>query len=126
MPERPTLDHYRLLFETGIHGPILNSTIVSVGAVLLSLGIGTIAAYALARMKFRGKSALLFFIVALMSIPLPSLIVPTFTFLANVGLTNSLLGLVLLYAAYQIPLVVWILYGYFSSLPVELEHAALH
>ena len=125
VPERPTLAHYRLLFETGIHGPILNSTIVSIGAVLLSLGIGTTAAYAVARMKFRGKSALLFFIVALMSIPLPSLIVPTFTFLANVGLTNSLLGLVLLYAAYQIPLVVWILTAYFSSLPVELEHAAL-
>ena len=84
--------------------------------MLLSLGIGTTAAYAVARMKFRGKSALLFFIVALMSIPLPSLIVPTFTFLANVGLTNSLLGLVLLYAAYQIPLVVWILSAYFSSL----------
>ncbi len=67
----------------------------------------------------------MFFIVALMSIPLPSLIVPTFTFLANVGLTNSLFGLSLLYAAYQIPIAVWILYGYFSSLPVELEHAAL-
>jgi multiple sugar transport system permease protein len=125
IPGRPTLDHYRLLFDTGIHGPILNSIVVSVGAVLLSLGIGTSAAYAIARLQFRGKSALLFFIVALMSIPLPSLIVPTFTFLANVHLTNSLFGLVLLYAAYQIPLTVWILYSYFQSLPVELEHAAL-
>jgi ABC-type glycerol-3-phosphate transport system permease component len=125
VPARPTLDHYRLLFNTDIQGPIFNSVIVSIGAVLLSLGIGTTAAYAIARLNFRGKSALLFFIVALMSIPLPSLIVPTFTFLANIHLANSLLGLVLLYAAYQIPLTVWILYRYFLSLPVELENAAL-
>lgn len=125
VPERPTLEHYGMLFDTGIQGPILNSVFVSIGAVLLSLGIGTTAAYAIARLNFRGKNALLFFIVALMSIPLPSLIVPTFTFLANVHLTNNLLGLVLLYAAYQIPLTVWILYSYFLSLPVELENAAL-
>lgn len=125
IPSRPTLDHYRLLVETGIHGPILNSVIVSIGAVLLSLGVGSIAAYAVARLPFRGKNVLLFLVVALMSIPLPSLIVPTFTFLANIHLTDSLLGLVLLYSAYQIPFVLWILYSYFLSLPVELENAAL-
>jgi multiple sugar transport system permease protein len=125
IPSRPTLEHYALLFQTGIQTPIFNSIIVSVGAVLLSLGIGSIAAYAIARLQFRGKTMLLFFIVALMSIPLPSLIVPTFTFLANISLTNSLTGLFLLYAAYQIPFVVWILYSYFLSLPIELENAAL-
>ncbi|MBX3578537.1 MAG: carbohydrate ABC transporter permease [Rhizobiaceae bacterium] len=125
VPERPTLEHYAMLFQTGIQTPIINSVIVSVGAVLLSLGIGAIAAYAIARLPFRGKTVLIFFIVALMSIPLPSLIVPTFTFLANVHLSNSLTGLILLYSAYQIPFVVWILYSYFLSLPIELENAAL-
>ncbi len=125
VPAHPSLEHYRLLFQTGIQTPIINSVIVSVGAVLLSLGIGSIAAYAIARLPFRGKTILLFFIVALMSIPLPSLIVPTFTFLANIKLTNSLTGLILLYSAYQIPFVVWILYSYFLSLPIELENAAL-
>lgn len=125
IPAHPTLDHYRLLFETDIQVPIRNSIIVSVAAVLISLGIGSMAAYAIARLPFRGKTFLVFFVVALMSIPLPSLIVPTFTFLANIQLTNSLVGLILLYSAYQIPFVVWILYSYFLSLPVELEHAAL-
>lgn len=124
VPSRPTLEHYALLFTTGIHRFVLNSAVVSVVAVLLSLGIGSLAAYALARLRFRGKTALLFGIVALMSIPLPSVLVPTFTLLTSVGLADSLTGLALLYTAYQLPIVVWLLYGYFGSLPIELEQAA--
>jgi len=125
VPENPTLEHYTFLFETGIAGPILNSVIVSVASVLLCLAVGCVAAYALARISFRGRSLLLFGTMALMSIPLPSLLVPTFTLLANIGLTNSLVGLSLLYTAYQLPIVVWIMYSYILSLPVELEHAAM-
>ena len=125
VPEEPTLEHYRFLFETGIGRPILNSIIVSVGSVALCLLIGCVAAYAMARIHFRGRSFLLFGTMALMSIPLPSLLVPTFTLLANVGMTNSLLGLTLLYTAYQLPIVVWIMYGFILSLPIELENAAM-
>ena len=95
IPAPPTLEHYRLLFDTGIHGADSEQHRSSRSAsVCCRLGSAAIAAYAVARMQFRGQSALLFVIVALMSIPLPSLIVPTFTFLANVGLINSLFGLV--------------------------------
>jgi len=66
----------------------------------------------------------MFVIVAVMSIPLPSLLVPTFTFLAQIDLINTLTGLVLLYTAYQLPMTVWILYGYFLTLPEALENAA--
>jgi multiple sugar transport system permease protein len=125
IPSRPTLEHYALLFRTGIHRPIINSAIVSFVSVFLSLVLGSLAAYALARLRFRGRTALMFGIVALMSIPLPSLLVPTFMFLANLSLNNSLTGLSLLYTAYQLPIVVWVLYSYISTLPVELEHAAL-
>lgn len=125
IPETTTFEHYLFLFETGIGRPILNSVIVSVGSVLLCLVVGCIAAYALARIKFRGSAFLLFGTMALMSIPLPSLLVPTFTLLANAGLTNSLIGLTLLYTAYQLPIVVWIMYSFILSLPIELEHAAM-
>lgn len=125
IPDAPTFEHYRFLFETGIGRPILNSAIVSAGSVLLCLAVGCVAAYALARIRFRGRAFLLFSTMALMSIPLPSLLVPTFTLLANVGMTNSLLGLTLLYTAYQLPIVVWIMYGFILSLPVELENAAM-
>ena len=124
IPSNPTLENYALLLRTGIERFVLNSTIVSVAAVVGSLAIGSLAAYAMARLHFRGRTTLMFGVVALMSIPLPSLLVPTFTFLANLGLINSRTGLALLYTAYQLPIVVWILYGYFLSLPVELENAA--
>ncbi len=125
VPSQPTLEHYALLFRTGIHRFVLNSVIVSVISVVLALALGSLAAYALARLSFRGRSTLMFATVALMSIPLPSVLVPTFMLLANVDLTNSLIGLALLYTAYQLPIVVWMLYGYFRSLPIELEHAAM-
>lgn len=124
-PGEPTLEHYALLFRTGIHRFVLNSVIVSTISVMLALTMGSLAAYALARLDFRGRSTLMFATVALMSIPLPSVLVPTFMLLANVNLTNSLIGLGLLYTAYQLPIVVWMLYGYFRSLPVELERAAM-
>jgi ABC-type glycerol-3-phosphate transport system permease component len=124
-PSIATLEHYALLFRTGVERFVLNSAIVAVASVALSLAIGSLAAYALARLPLRGKGALLVGVMALMSIPLPSLIVPTFTFLATIGLNDTLTGLVLLYTAYQLPIVVWVLYGYFLSLPVELEQAAM-
>lgn len=125
VPLQPTLEHYSVLFRTGVHRFVLNSVIVSAFAVIASLALGSLAAYALARLSFRGRSALLFFTVALLSVPLPSLLVPTFMLLANIHLTNSLIGLGLLYTAYQLPIVIWMLYGYFGSLPIELERAAM-
>lgn len=125
IPPHPTLAHYALLFRTGIELFVWHSVLVSTVAVVLALCFGSLAAYALARLRFVGRSALMFMIVALMSIPLPSLLVPTFTLLASVGLINSLTGLALLYTAYQLPIVIWLLHGYFISLPVEIEHAAM-
>ena len=124
VPAQPTLAHYRLLVETGIAWPILNSVVVSALTVALCVALGALAAYGLARLRFHGKGAVMFVIVAVMSIPLPSLLVPTFTFLAQIDLINTLTGLVLLYTAYQLPMTVWILYGYFLTLPEALENAA--
>ena len=125
IPSQPTLEHYRTLFETGIGRNILNSVVVSFFTVSLSLALGTLGGYALARFEFRGKAVVMFLIVAVMSIPLPSLTVPTFTFLAMIGLANTLTALVILYTAYQLPITVWILYGHFQTLPTQLENAAM-
>ena len=125
LPSQPTLEHYWLLVKTGIHGPIANSAIVSAATVAFSLTLGALAAYALARFDFAGKRPILFAVIATMSIPLPSLLVPSFIFLALLGLTNSLTGLVLLYTTYQLPITVWILYGYFRTIPTEYENAAM-
>ncbi|MBK9703157.1 MAG: carbohydrate ABC transporter permease [Betaproteobacteria bacterium] len=125
IPSSPSLEHYQQLFATGIHKYILNSALVSVATVVLCVALAALSGYALARFEFRGKAIVLFVIVAVMSIPLPSLMVPTFTFLALLGLNNTLLGLILLYTAYQLPLAVWVLYGYFQTIPTEFENAAM-
>lgn len=125
IPDDPTLSNYARLFKEGIGIPILNSTIITALTILLALTIGSLAGYALARFQFRGKAAVMLIVIIVMSIPLPSLIVPTFTFAANVGLINTRLGLVLFYTAYQLPLAVWILYGFFTTVPQEIEQAAM-
>ena len=125
VPQSPTLEHYVQLFTTGIQKYLWNSAIVSAFTVGVCVLLAALAAYALARFEFRGKGFVLFLIIAVMSIPLPSLIVPTFTFLALIGLNNTLTGLVLLYTAYQLPLAVWVLYGYMRTIPTEYENAAM-
>lgn len=124
IPDTPTLEHYVRIFSDNAGAYLFNSILVSAGAVLLALAAGALAAYALARFEFRGRTAVMVVTVAIMSIPIASLLVPTFTSLSTVGLIDTRLGLVLLYAAYQLPAVVWMLYGYFLSLPLELEQAA--
>jgi multiple sugar transport system permease protein len=125
IPDEPTLMHYWLLFETGIQTYIFNSVVVSFLTVVLSLVLGALAGYALARYTFHGKNLVMFTIIAVMSIPLPSLLVPTYSFLAEIGLIDTRTGLVLLYTAYQLPITVWILYGFFQTIPPELERAAM-
>lgn len=125
LPNPPTFEHYARLIEAGIGWNILNSTVVSAFTVLLSLAIGSLGGYALARYDFHGKRVVMFMVIAVMSIPLVSLMVPSYTFLYNLGLLDSRLGLTLLYTAYQLPVTVWILYAFFTTLPLELERAAM-
>jgi ABC-type glycerol-3-phosphate transport system permease component len=123
-PRQITFEHYARVFADKGLQYLTNSVIVSAFTVVLSLLAGALAAYALARYRFRGHQFLMVFTIAIMSIPIASLLVPTFTLLSTIGLINTRLGLVLLYTAYQLPLVIWMLYGYFLSLPVEVENAA--
>ena len=125
IPQPLTFDHYVTLWEQNIAYYVFNSVAVSAFTILVCLVVGSLAGYALARFSFRGKSAVLFVIVAAMSVPISSLLVPTFGFMADLGLLNTRTGLVLLYAAYELPMVVWILQSYFQTIPVELERAAM-
>lgn len=124
LPRTVTLEHYIRIFGDNVGYYIFNSVIVSGGAVILSLVVGALGGYAIARFDFRGKSLMMVLIVTIMSIPIASLLVPTFTTMSTIGLLNTRTGLILLYAAYQLPIVIWMLYGYFLSLPIEIEHAA--
>jgi len=124
LPEAPTLEHYIRIFQDGAAFYIGNSILVSAATILMTISLAALGGYALARFSFRGRSTVMMVVIGVMSIPIASLLVPTFTLLSAAGLFDTRLGLVLLYSAYQLPAAMWMLYGYFLSLPVEVENAA--
>ena len=92
---------------------------------LLCVSIGTLAAYALARLRFRGRSAILAGILAITMFPQISIVSPLYLLLRWLHLINTYPGLVLPYLTFAMPLTVWLLAGFFRQLPRDLEEAAL-
>jgi len=124
LPEAPTPEHYQRIFADDAAFYIMNSALVSAATVVLTLALAALGGYALARYDFRGRTFTMMAVISVMSIPIASLLVPTFTLISVLGLFDTRLGLVLLYTAYQLPAALWMLYGYFMTLPVEIENAA--
>lgn len=125
IPETISFEHYQTLWDQNILHYVMNSALVSAFTIMACLVIGSLAAYALARFQFMGKGFVMVVIVAVMSVPISSLLVPTFSFMANLQLLNTRLGLVLLYTAYELPMAVWLLSAFFQTIPIELERAAM-
>ncbi len=124
-PHELVLEHYRALFtERAFWMPIRNSLVVAGSTTLFCLALGAPCAYALARLRFRGRSPLLAGILAISMFPQISLVPPLFLVLRAVGLIDSYPGLVLPYVTFAMPLTIWLLVGYFRQLPVEIEEAA--
>lgn len=101
-----------------------NSLVVTSGAVVLILILGVMAAYALARYKFRGNAILYLFFLSGLMIPLRLAVIPLFIQLKTLGLINTHLGLIFVYAAQGLPSAVFILSGFLRALPGDLEDAA--
>ncbi|MGI9078951.1 MAG: carbohydrate ABC transporter permease [Gemmatimonadaceae bacterium] len=125
-PREFTLDHYRALFaERDFLTPVRNSLIVAGTTTLFCVTIGAFAAYALARLKFRGKALILGFILAVTMFPQISIVSPLYLMLRSLRLINTHPGLILPYITFAMPLTVWLLVGFFRQLPGDLEEAAL-
>ena len=101
-----------------------NSLIVAAAVVVLNLLIGVPAAYAMAKIRFRGRQASIYVILATRVIPDIALVVPFFLFIRQLGLLDSLWSLIITYLAVTVPFSVFILVSYFESLPDELDKAA--
>jgi multiple sugar transport system permease protein len=122
----PTLDHYtNLLFNTAFPTYFKNTVIVTVCTVAISMVISVLAAYSLARMRFFGSSVLATGVFLSYLVPETLLFIPLFKIVGGLGLLNSYWGLVLVYPIIAVPFCTWILIGYFSSIPRELDEAAL-
>ena len=121
----PTLENYREVLDEGSFTRYLtNSLIVGVVSTAITLVLGCMAAYGLARFRFPGRKALAYTTLLLRTIPLAVLAVPVFMVWNQAGLINSLGGLILLYVAVNLPFTIWLLYGFILQVPPELEEAA--
>ena len=124
LPNPATLYNYGQAISHGLLLALFNSAVVSLTTVALVLVAGSLAAYPLARMTFRGSQLILFLIIAPMMIPGLVNLVPTYIVMAKLELLDSYHGLILIYWVHSLPLAIWILRGFFQTVPYELEDAA--
>ena len=103
----------------------LNSVVIGFGSTFLSIFLGTLAAYAFSRFKVPLKDDLLFFILSTRMMPPIAVAIPIFLMFRQLGLSDTHLGMILLYTAVNLSLSVWLLKGFIDEIPVEYEEAAL-
>jgi ABC-type glycerol-3-phosphate transport system permease component len=126
LPDAPVLDHFRqILFDTPVFLWMANSLILVAGSVVLSLAVSCLAAYAIARMEFRGRDALFTLSTALMAVPPVVLIVPLFVLYSQIGLISTYSGTILIYTGLVTPFSVYLLVTFFRTLPQDLFDAAI-
>lgn len=114
-----------VLYGQGMLDFTTNSLVVVGFATLIALVIGTPAAYAFSRLRFRGEENLASTILSMRFMPPIAVAIPLFLMVKGIGLQDSYPGLILPYVAFSLPLVVWILIGFFDELPRELDDAAM-
>ena len=122
----PTLENYwELITNSLFQGFFINSVVVTVVVVALTMVISILAAFALARMRFWGSQVLATGVFLTYLVPDTLLFIPLYQIVGGLGLLNSIWGLVLVYPTLTVPFCTWIMIGYFASIPKELDEAAL-
>ncbi|MCY3555293.1 MAG: carbohydrate ABC transporter permease [Gemmatimonadetes bacterium] len=136
-PEEPTTGNYSLYFDvegrTADVGAaiarqfpraIVNSLIIGTAVMFLNLTCGSLAAYALSRLPFRGNLLLLLFYLGSRSVPGVAIMIPMYLLMRSYGLLDTHLSVILSHTTFTLPFTIWILKGYFQTVPLDLERAA--
>jgi multiple sugar transport system permease protein len=125
LPETFAIDNYRQVLETS-HIPLFlwNSTKLTLFSVVLGLLVTVPAAYAFSRFRFRGRQQLLFAVLAFQMISPLILAIPLYRYFNKLNLLDTHLGAIVVYVAIQVPFTVWLLKGFFDSIPISLDEAA--
>jgi multiple sugar transport system permease protein len=119
-------DNYRqLLGRTDFIAWYKNSIVVAFSSTFVATAIGTIGAYALARLRFLGRAFMASAVLITYLVPPSILFIPLYAQIRNLGLADSLTGLIAAYPSFTVPFVTWLLMGYFESIPEELEESAM-
>ncbi|TFB56702.1 carbohydrate ABC transporter permease [Cryobacterium tagatosivorans] len=131
IPEEFDFNRYIQIFSGGaesvgatFRAAMVNSAVVAVGTVTISMVVGILGAYAFARLRFRFRRATLMVFLATYMLPQIALLIPLYLILNSLGLLDTTTGLILVDCALVIPFVLWILSNYFMTIPDELEEAA--
>jgi multiple sugar transport system permease protein len=125
LPQVVTLENYINIWQrSGFPTLIANSVITTTLTLLICLTIGSLAAYAFSRFRFRGRTVLLMSYLVIRMFPAVLLIIPLFIILRDIGLLDKREGLALAYTTFLLPLCVWMMKGFFDAIPIDLEEAA--
>lgn len=132
LPEEPTVEAYRQIFSRATYAGqalpwqnyLLNSALVAGTSTFIVICFASLAGYGFSRFKFRGNKALLTTLILTRMLPGPALMLPIYVMISSYGLCDSLLGLVLVYTAFGLPITTWLISGFFNAVPRELEEAA--
>ena len=131
----PTWDNFvrvfvRVTSEGGEEGTnfaryFLNSVVLSFGSVALALVIGTMGAYSVSRYRFKNADFVMFSILSTRMLPAVAAVIPIYLFFRKLHLMDSYVGMILLYTAFNLPFVIWMMRSFFDEIPREIEEAAL-
>lgn len=124
LPAEVSLSAYRQVFRAGMVSWLFNSTLVTVFGVSSIVAVAVPAAYAFSRFEFTGRRGLLGIVLLFQMISPVIIIVPLYTVMSSLGLLRTRAGLILLYVGIQTPFSIWLLKGYFDTIPKELDYAA--
>jgi multiple sugar transport system permease protein len=133
IPLRLTLENYYSLFfsagSTSVNTHLFfqslgNSAIISLTTMVICLVLGVLAAYALARLRFKGSNLMVLLMMATQLVPPIVLVVPMYVIMRKMDLLDKHIGLIIVDISIVLPLVIWLMRGYFASIPAELEDAA--
>jgi multiple sugar transport system permease protein len=125
LPSNPTFENYAYVFEERpFLRIVLNSFIVATSTTFLSLGIGSLAAFALAKLEMKGKSVVLLIILSASMFPSISIVAPLFVLVRALHLRDTLFALIFTYTVFALPFTIWVLTNFFKSIPNEIYLAS--
>jgi multiple sugar transport system permease protein len=125
LPSHWSLDNYRTVFDTNLFTSALRNSIgISLIATIVSVALATVAAYAIARLQFRGKRLVLSAALAIAIFPTVALVGSLFDMWRSLGIYDTWIGLIIPYVSFTLPLSIWVLSAFFREIPWEMEQAA--
>ncbi|MBF9014630.1 MULTISPECIES: carbohydrate ABC transporter permease [unclassified Oceanispirochaeta] len=133
IPTKFTLDHYHSIFSAGtaigegmsfFTQSLMNSVIITFGSTVLSMVLGVLSAYAISRLRFKGRNQALLIMMISYMLPPIAIVIPGYMILKALSLYDSRFGLILVNISFILPLIVWIMRGFFMSISKEMEESA--